>query len=716
MAEIKTIIKYLEEEKEYKFINNYQTFLNTCYKAFDMSEEEKKSLKIFLIDEDGDEISIDSESDFTENLNSNENNELIYLLKSCKKKKDKKNNEKDEKKNDNKNSENKNCNDNNNNNNNNENNYSKIPDLLKESRENIKKEILEEFTKTMDVVNKNNEKFNEDNLKKIMNRIKEIKVYLTDQFENEVKINKKQEEKKKEKVEKEKEIKSLKKGIKDVKSFLMNFHEKFQSFLDNYETSNINRNKEYSNLEKNFENLKSNIEIIENKIQESNDQIKKFDSHINNLNNKIFQMLGLIQNQNSENNKKEEKEKILSCNFIEGNYILNSDYDNLIEKKTIKIEVNLLNNGNLNWPLNCFLIGKSDNNLLECKIPVNNQQQLLPNQKIKVNIIISLNKIKNEDNEINLPIKLITKDNIIMQQNGFNFKLIIHKSKIQNNYNFKKDDMPPLNDYEANHKKYKNNEPPKTVYETDKNDNDKRNEYKNHPNNYYGKGYFRNTLNNIKNNNDNNDLENIDDDNQNNFESNYNFNNHKNKDNYNSKGSFKKKKNDDNSNQKIFESNYSNQKKNLEEERSSEFEINFNEKKNNKNKDNYNSKGNLKKKKNDDNSNQKIFDSNYSNQNNNLEKERSSEFEKNFNEKINNKKEDRKGNKKLNLLSDDLFSKIKLKLEEDYSISNNGLNDKELRSKLESYINEEIKNLIEINIEAAIDKLCELCGNDLLDY
>ena len=98
MAEITTIIKYLEEEKEYKFINNYQTFLNTCYKAFDMGEEEKKSLKIFLIDEDGDEISIDSESDFNENLNSNENNELIYLLKSCKKKNDKNNNKKDEKK------------------------------------------------------------------------------------------------------------------------------------------------------------------------------------------------------------------------------------------------------------------------------------------------------------------------------------------------------------------------------------------------------------------------------------------------------------------------------------------------------------------------------------------------------------------------------------------------------------------------------------------
>ncbi len=505
----------------------------------------------------------------------------------------------------------------------------------------------------MDVVNKNNEKFNEDNLKKIINRIKEIKLYLVDQFENEEKINKEKEEKKNKKLKKEKEIKSLKSGIKDVKSFLMNFQEKFQSFLDNYEKSNKKRNQEYSNLEKNFENLKSNIEIIENKIQESNDQIKKFDSHINNLNNKIMQLSNLIQNQNSDKHKKEEKEKILSCNFIEGNYILNSDYDNLIEKKTIKIEVNLLNNGNLNWPLNCFLIGKSDNNLLECKIPVNNQQQLLPNQKIKVNIIISLNKIKNEDNEINLPIKLITKDNIIMEQNGFNFKLIIHKSKIQNNYSFKKDDMPPLNDYKANQKKSKNNEPPQTVYEIDKSNNDKRNENKNHPN-----YKFRNTLNNLnnKNINDNNDIENIDDDNQNNFESNYNINNYKN---YNYRGSFEKKKNDDNSNQKIFDSNYSNQKNNLEEET-------------------YN--------------------------------------EKNFNEKINNKKEDRKGNKKLNLLSDDLFSKIKLKLEEDYSISNNGLNDKELRNKLESYINEEIKNLIETNIEAAIDKLCELCGNDILDY
>ena len=66
-------------------------------------------------------------------------------------------------------------------------------------------------------------------------------------------------------------------------------------------------------------------------------------------------------------------------------------------------------------------------------------------------------------------------------------------------------------------------------------------------------------------------------------------------------------------------------------------------------------------------------------------------------------------------MSDDLFSKIKLKLEEDYLISNKGLNDKEIRDKLESYINEEINLLIKTNIEAAIDKLCELYGTELLD-
>ena len=75
-------VKYFDETKRFDFIDNYQQFLEKCYKEFDMSEEEKKSLKIFILD-DGDEMTIENETDFKDNKNSvNENNELICILKS----------------------------------------------------------------------------------------------------------------------------------------------------------------------------------------------------------------------------------------------------------------------------------------------------------------------------------------------------------------------------------------------------------------------------------------------------------------------------------------------------------------------------------------------------------------------------------------------------------------------------------------------------------
>ena len=75
-------VKYFDETKKFDFIDNYQQFLEKCYKEFDMSEEEKKSLKIFILD-DGDEMTIENETDFKDNKNSvNDNNELICILKS----------------------------------------------------------------------------------------------------------------------------------------------------------------------------------------------------------------------------------------------------------------------------------------------------------------------------------------------------------------------------------------------------------------------------------------------------------------------------------------------------------------------------------------------------------------------------------------------------------------------------------------------------------
>ena len=75
-------VRYFDETKKFDFIDNYQQFLEKCYKEFDMSEEEKKSLKIFVLD-DEDELTIENEGDFNDSKSSlNDNNELICILKS----------------------------------------------------------------------------------------------------------------------------------------------------------------------------------------------------------------------------------------------------------------------------------------------------------------------------------------------------------------------------------------------------------------------------------------------------------------------------------------------------------------------------------------------------------------------------------------------------------------------------------------------------------
>ena len=78
---IKIILKYFDETIESSKIDNYKDFLNFCYKQFEMSKEEISSLKIFKLDEP-DEITIENEDDFKSNLESDDNNQIIYILKS----------------------------------------------------------------------------------------------------------------------------------------------------------------------------------------------------------------------------------------------------------------------------------------------------------------------------------------------------------------------------------------------------------------------------------------------------------------------------------------------------------------------------------------------------------------------------------------------------------------------------------------------------------
>jgi hypothetical protein len=86
MSVVKMKVKYFEEEKLFDFIEDYKTFINKCHQEFEMSDEEKESLKIVIIN-DGDNMDIENEQDFKDNLDAIENNKLVCILTSSEKKK-----------------------------------------------------------------------------------------------------------------------------------------------------------------------------------------------------------------------------------------------------------------------------------------------------------------------------------------------------------------------------------------------------------------------------------------------------------------------------------------------------------------------------------------------------------------------------------------------------------------------------------------------------
>ena len=86
MSDVKMRVKYFEEVKLFDFIEDYKAFINKCHQEFEMSDEEKESLKIKIIN-DGDDMDIENEQDFKDNLDAIENNELVCILTSSGKKK-----------------------------------------------------------------------------------------------------------------------------------------------------------------------------------------------------------------------------------------------------------------------------------------------------------------------------------------------------------------------------------------------------------------------------------------------------------------------------------------------------------------------------------------------------------------------------------------------------------------------------------------------------
>ena len=422
MSDVKMRVKYFEEVKLFDFIEDYKAFINKCHQEFEMSDEEKESLKIVIIN-DGDNMDIENEQDFKDNLDAIENNELVCILTSSGKKKK---------------PEPQKVNFSNNNNNMDS---SENPQLSKE--------------KTADSKSMNSE---------ILNKLNDIKIpeidysKITQSFQSE---NEKFKSQIIEEVIKiyqvlEKEIKNkIKTSINDIKAFLMGVGNDLSgnttelNNLKNIITNNISEIQ--SNNEKINEQLLENIkrEIKEN-INASVNKTNELENQIKSLNEIIKELKELIQNQNKiiqSINKKEEKQKFYGAQFLDGNFIFSYYYEDLMKMKELKLKIKLLNNGTLPWPKQLIIYGWNEQKTLGVKQYINPNDEILPNQLITIPISINLNKIKNENCEFNLFLKLFY-SNIEIKQNQLQLQLKVKMSKQENDISenfFQTLNPPPKN-------------------------------------------------------------------------------------------------------------------------------------------------------------------------------------------------------------------------------------------------------------------------------
>ena len=323
-------IKFSGKEKKLNLIDDYNKFLEKCYKLFKIKENEKKNLKIYVVDEDDDNLAIENEDDFKDQRTINEeNNTITYVLElEGKIESNEKSSEHQTHQDYNEDNNNNNMNNEDNNENNNEcinnNDYSKIIDLLKEENKKFRDELYEKIN-NLNQSNINNNNINkntevEKELKKTIKKsINDVKTFLMTIDEG---IKKKNEENKETNTNMEKELKkNMKKSINDVKTFLIAMDEGMKKNNEQllntiYETKVQTQN---NNNDKKLEEIKN--EII-NKIISLEETTNNFKKEFKNLENKFERMKEDIRKQNIIQSKKQEKEefygfenKNLSKNF-----------------------------------------------------------------------------------------------------------------------------------------------------------------------------------------------------------------------------------------------------------------------------------------------------------------------------------------------------------------------------------------------------------------
>ncbi len=267
-------VKYKKQEKEFDYIDNYDKFLEKCSKEFQLNKQEIKNLKLYQIDEEGDELIIENENDYQNNLEPNDNVEITYNLKLIENKK---------------------------------------------SLEKIEEEKSSELSTLKQKTETNSHYRNENNGGIYSDELSKLKEEMVNEFKS---------------ITKEIEMdlkKVLKRNINDIKSYLIGLGDQILNISNDLKILNQNLFEPKSNNNKvnSFQNnlsLEKQINSLSNKIEK---MYKKLNSYGNNNSKNNDASENCLSKEFEDNNS----EKFYGCKFEEKNIDFNYTYDNLIKSK-----------------------------------------------------------------------------------------------------------------------------------------------------------------------------------------------------------------------------------------------------------------------------------------------------------------------------------------------------------------------------------------------
>ena len=256
-------------------------------------------------------------------------------------------------------------------------------------------EEIKEFKKKIKQIN---------NLKEEINNIKEENKKIKEENKNIKEENKNIKE----------EIKTLNKNnLSEISNLRLEIND-LREENKKMKEENKNLKDEINNIKEENKNIKENMNSSINKSIKLENQIKQLNEEMEIINKKI----------NNQNPKQIPEEKnFYECFFEKGNDIVN--ITRILFKEILKYEISLINKGNLPWPKNTFIYGKSNDGLLECKpIILNKNKEIMPKEKIVVKIPINIMDVKSGSYGMILPLKLSFEDKSKpIKQNGFVLKV-----------------------------------------------------------------------------------------------------------------------------------------------------------------------------------------------------------------------------------------------------------------------------------------------------